>query len=191
MKKFFKENWKFLLFVLVGGLIGGYFVMGLAMMLTIEAIIAVFGYRFFYNFSIMALATFVGSIGIMLVLIKSRWWIKIVARLLAIDIWFLSLVLFSAVIHPLAGVFLVLALISISVALVKYSKKNGLLRHYIDDMENFKNYLRKHHDTIILGKDFQTYQPAIWAMDLEEDFKFDSPKEYNKLPIMSNVVKAF
>lgn len=26
MKKFFKENWKFLLFVLVGGLIGGYFV---------------------------------------------------------------------------------------------------------------------------------------------------------------------
>ena len=25
MKKFFKDNWKFLLFVLLGGLIGGYF----------------------------------------------------------------------------------------------------------------------------------------------------------------------
>ena len=25
MKKFFKDNWKFLLFVLIGGLIGGYF----------------------------------------------------------------------------------------------------------------------------------------------------------------------
>ena len=67
----------------------------------------------------------------------------------------------------------------------------GLLKQYIQDMGEFKGYLLKHHDNIVLGKDFLNYQSAIWSFDLEDEFVPVSNPEYNKLSVVKNIAKIW
>ena len=187
--KFLSKSLKAQIIRFQAKLLGGYFVMGVGLLLTTEAVMAGFEYRGLYDFGIMVLATLIGSVAIILCLLRLKKWLKAVVYFVSADILLLSLILFSAVISPLAGLFLVASLIVIGAALRKYSKRSGLVSHYIKDLENFKDYLLKHRDTILLGNDFRTYQPAIFVLDLETRFMSKDPKEYDKLSIMNNIAK--
>ena len=61
-----------------------------------------------------------------------------------------------------------------------YGQRNGLLKPYIKEAADLKNYLSKHHDNILLGKEIANQQPNILALDMEDEF-LSTNNEYNKL----------
>ena len=166
----------------------GYLLFSLAMLIVTEAFIAFFKIDSLYSFTVMVSASMACLAAICMWQFGKYRWLKFLARLIALDIIVISFIIFSAIINPLAGLLLIFAIAVIVISLGVYSKRLGLIKHYIQDIANFKEYLLKHHDSIILGRDFLNYQSAIWAFDLEKEFKLSDSKEYYKIPIMSNIL---
>ncbi len=167
----------------------GYLLLAGAMLFLIEAAIA----SFKLNVSYVLMVELGASVATLLAFALwfcGRKWLKVLARLLALDIIILSFIVLSAVVHPIAALILTFIPAVIIWALNVYGRRRGLIKQYIQDTANFKDYLVKHHDTIVLGKDFLNYQAAIWALDLEQDFIPTGQPEYNKLPIVANIVSG-
>ena len=116
-----------------------------------------------------------------------RRWLKIAARLFVLDIVGLGLIVLSAVIHPLAALLLLFSLAVIVAALHIYGRRLGLIKHYIQDIGRFRDYLVANHDNIVLGRDLVNYQPLIWALDLETDFVPVRGSERCKLQTAGNI----
>lgn len=169
----------------------GYLFFSLSMLVLTEAFIAAFKINPYYVFAVLVGTSFVCLGAIALWRCGCRRWLKIIARLFALDIICLCFIILSAVVHPLAAIFLIAALAVIVIALDVYSKRLGLIKHYIQDIGRLRDYLTKHHDNIVLGRDFLTYQAAIWALDLEDEFVPAGNPEYNKLPVVKNIVSSF
>lgn len=169
----------------------GYLLFSLAMLVLTELFISIFKINTIHTFIILLCSTLICLLGAFLWQIGKKLWQKITCKLLAIDIGVLSLVIMSAVIHPLAALLIIASILTIFIALGVYSKRLGLIREYIEDIESFKKHIIQHHDNIILGKSFLNHQAAIWAFDLENDFVPVGNPEYNKLPIMQNIIKCF
>ena len=169
----------------------GYLLFSLAMLVMTEAFIAMFKLNPWYVFAVMLTSSACCLAAIALWRCNCRRWLKVLARLFALDVICLGFVILSAVVHPLAALLLITSLAVIVVALDVYSRRLGLIKHYIRDIGNFKDYLLKHHDNIVLGRDFLNYQAAVWALDLEADFVPTNQPEYNKLPIVKNIASFF
>ena len=166
----------------------GYLLFSLGMLLTTEAFMAFFKLNSLYSFTVMFCASLACLAAIALWQFGHRRWLKVLARLFSLDIILTSFIIFAAVVHPLAGVLLISSIIAIVVALGVYSKRLGLIKHYIQEIADYRDYLLKHHDNIVLSRDFIKYQAAIWALDLENDFVLKGQPEYYKLGIMNNVL---
>lgn len=169
----------------------GYLLFSMAMLIATEAFIASFKINSLYSFTVMFCASIACLIAISLWQFGKHRWLKLLVRLMVLDIILVSFVIFSAVISPLAGLLIILAIVIIVISLGVYSKRLGLIKHYIQDIAKFKEYIQNHHDSIILGRDFLNYQAAIWIFDIEEEFKLSNDKEYNKLPIMTNILNLW
>ncbi len=168
----------------------GYLTLGLAMLVLTEAAIAFFKLNSAYVFGVELVASLAGLAAFAL-WFSGRRWLKILARFLALDIIIMAFIILAAVVHPLAALILTLVPAVIVWALNIYGRRLGLIKQYIRDVASFREYLEKHHDTIVLGKDFLTYQAAIWALDLEKDFTPTGHPEYNKLPIATNIAACW
>ncbi len=169
----------------------GYLLLSSLILFFVEAAVSAFSLNSLYVFKIVSLTTILCFIAILSFLIGKKIWVKIFIRFVSIIIIAISIVLYSAVISPIAAIFLILSMIVITTALSIYSRRLGLLKQYIQDMGEFKDYLLKNHDNIVLGKNFLNYQSVIWAFDLENDFVPVANPEYNKLPIVENIAKIW
>lgn len=168
----------------------GYLLFSLAMIMVTEAFMAFFKLNPLYSFVVMVCASLACLAAFAMWQLGQRKWSKILLRLLSLDILSISFIIFAAVVHPLAGMLLVTSVAAIVIALGIYSKRLGLIKHYVQDFANFKDYLIKHHDNIVLSRDFLNYQAAIWAFDLEQDFIPNGNPEYYKLGIAGNILSV-
>ena len=166
----------------------GYLFFSLAMLMVTEVFMAFFKLNSLYSFMVMATASLACLGALAMWYFGRKRWIKILVRLFSLDIILISFIVFAAVVHPLAGVLLIASTLAIVMALGVYSKRLGLIKHYIQDIANFKDYLLKHRDNIVISRDFLNYQSAIWAFDLEQDFVPKGTPEYYKLPAASAIL---
>ena len=166
----------------------GYLLFSLAMLIVTEAFMAFFKLNSLYSFTVMVCASLACLAAVALWQFGHRRFIKVLAKLFSLDIILTSFIIFAAVVHPLSGIIIIASITVIVVALGIYSKRLGLIKHYIKDFANYRDYLLKHHDNIVLSRDFINYQAAIWALDLENDFVPSGRQEYYKLRIMSNIL---
>lgn len=169
----------------------GYIMFSIAMLLLTEIFICSYKINALYVFSVLFITSLICLFGMFLSTIKTNKWLRVLTILISLTVAFLCLIIFSAVIHPLAALFLILTIITMVTAFARYSKQDGLIRQYIDEVASYGKFLMKHHDNIVLGKDFQKYQPAIWALDLEKEFILPQDNEQNKIPTMEFIVKQF
>lgn len=169
----------------------GYLLFSLGMLLVTEAFISFWAVDSLYTFSVLSGISMIGLGAVSLWRLPMPKWLKAFVFLAMVDIEVVCFVITSAVVHPAAALMLTAVPIVIVMALDVYSRRRGLIKHYIYEMADFKEYLKKHHDNIVLGKDFLTYQAAIWAFDMEKEFVPVGRPEYNKLPIVENVVALF
>ncbi len=169
----------------------GYLLFSLGMLLAAEGAIAFFAVDSLYTFGILTAVSLAGLGAMALSRIQMPKWLKVFVGLAVIDVEIFCFIVLSAVVHPITALILVLIPVIIIMALDVYSRRRGLIRHYIRETADLKEYLKKHHDTIVLGKSFLTYQAAIWALDMEKDFIPIGNPEYNKLPTVSDIAALF
>ncbi len=169
----------------------GYLMFGTAMLLLTEAFISALKYNFAQTFTILFLSSILSIVSIFLWYIGTQKLAKYIIRTIVVCFEFLLLVVMSAVIHPFAAILLLASAAIIVLAIGNYSQRFGLMKHYIKEAGNYRNYLLEHHDSIILGKGFINHQAAIWALDLSEEFKIAGDKEYYKIPVMQSIVDKY
>ncbi len=169
----------------------GYLIFGTAMLLSTEMFISGLKYNFSQTFTVLCLSSLLSISCIFLWYIGTKKWIKYLIRTFVVCFELLLLVIMSAVIHPFAAVLLLATAAIIVLAIGNYSQRFGLMKHYIKEAGNYRNYLLEHHDSIVLGKGFINHQAAIWALDLAEEFKVVGDKEYYKIPVMQSIIDKF
>lgn len=167
----------------------GYLFFSLSMLFVTELFISLLKIDSIYIFTVISAVTLVALGAVALWYCSCRRWLKVLARLFALDIVICCFIMMSAVINPFAVLFLLLAAVVIVFSLTVYSKRMGLIKHYIQEMSVFKQYLQEHHDNIVLGKNFLNYQAAIWAYDMEDEFVPSNSPEYWKLPVVKEIAR--
>ncbi len=168
-----------------------YVFMSIVMLLLTELFICSYKVSALYVFTVLTTTSFICFCMLYLSTLKFHKWLKILLMFFAVGISLISLVIFSAVVHPLAALFLVLSIIIMVVFFNIYSGPNGLVRQYVEEAASFKEFLIRHHENIVIGKDFQKYQPLIFALDLEGEFADAPTRDYNKLSLIERIIKLF
>lgn len=70
-----------------------------------------------------------------------------------------------------------------------YGKRSGLLKPYIDETAAQKEYLRRHKDSIMLGREIANRQANILVLDMENEFPADRKNEYYKLGTIIDMMR--
>lgn len=167
---------------------GGYALINLMMLLIIEAAIAYFKISSLYTFGVLAVCTII-NLAVMLLwnFAQSRWG-KIGVRMFIIDICLAGGTIMSTVTSPESAALLVITQGLIVTALNCYVSKFGLIKYYINNIAQYRDTIVKNSENIILGKNFATYQAAIWALDLSDDIVPIKKEEYYKIPTIKALV---
>jgi hypothetical protein len=169
----------------------GYFLLSLAMLLLTEYAIASFKVDTSRVFEVLALTTLMNFGAVSLWFYQGRRWLKYILRLVSVDVLVLGLILFAAVIEPISAVLLSVLIICIMKILQLYVRRQGLIRHYITDLQQQREHLLKQRDNIVLGKSFLNYQALIWAFNLEDDFIPVGEPEFYKIPIVKQIIQRY
>ena len=164
----------------------GYLLSGLAIVGLTEAFIAFLKIDSGYVFGVLCITSLICMAAIMLWNGAHRKWLKIISRLFAIDIIILCFIVFSAVVHFVAALFLIASLWGIATALNIYGRRLGLIKHYIQDTARFRDYLLENRDNLVLSRSAVNHQALIWALDLEKDFASVTGENY-KIPAMQTI----
>ena len=74
---------------------------------------------------------------------------------------------------------------------VKFFRSGSLFGNSARETEKQKEYLLKHKENILMGKEFANQQPMIFALDLEGEFKTpEALAEFNKFEAMNQLIKT-
>jgi len=168
----------------------GYVAISMAMLLFTEAFIAYFNINIGITFAVLSITSLICIGLIMLWNVNVPLWAKAIIRLIIIGAYMAGWIAMSLVITPKAAGILMIAEVMIAVAINFYDGRRGLLRYYIDDINTYRDSLKKNTDSITLGKNWLNHQANIWVLDLAEEIKPIKEEEYYKIPVIENLVNV-
>lgn len=169
---------------------GGYLFFSFGMLFLGELFIALAGLNSLQTFIVLAGATLLTAAGMILFTQTShRLWSSILLKAAGSLIIMLSVVAMAAVVSLWSIVFILLSLLAIRHYTAAYGQRNGLLKQHIEETSKLRDNLRKHRDSILLGREIANQQPIIWVLDMEDDFISEPANEYNKLNTMLAFLK--
>ena len=166
----------------------GYLLFNFAIMSVVWCGISAFKIDSFYTFVVLTINTFICCMGCVFWYLGYKKWQKIVAKCFSINLLVLNWVVYSAVVHPLAGLFLVAGVILVVYALKIYSGRTGLFRSYVQDIIRQKEYILANKDNISQSRWFLKYQPFIFVCDLEDEVKPVKIDDNYKVLIVKNII---
>ncbi len=169
----------------------GYIAISFAMLFLTEAFIAYFKISSGLTFTVLAIATLVSGVFLLLWNIHLPAWLKVIWRFFIIDICLLALFFMIGVVNIIAAIVLLISEIIIVTAIRFFARRSGLLSYYIKDLKDYRDNLLKNIDNITLGKNFINYQASIWVLDLSDDIVPLKEEEYYKIPIVKNIIRLF
>ena len=170
----------------------GYLFFSIGMLLLGEWFMASLQMNPSQKFAYLVIATAVMGAAMMLFKVSlpfkgGKWLLRGLSLLLIIP----SFVAMSAIISPWAAIAVVGALVTIMHFTAIYAQRNGLLKAQIDEAIKMKDYLRQHHDNIMLGRDILNYQGNILALDMADEFVPQHNNEFYKLDVMKSLLEKF
>lgn len=165
-----------------------YLLFSVAMMLVVWFSMAFFKIDTAYVFTVLSLTSVLTFLGAVLWYAGNKKWIKIVAKCLAINIFVLCLLIYSAIIHPLGALLVIWSIILTVHSIRLFSKRNGLINSYVQDILKQKEYLLENKDTIALSKGLINNQALIWICDLEDEIIPTNVNNNYKIPVMKNIM---
>ena len=167
----------------------GYLFFSLGMLFLGEFFIGLSGTDIWFSFSVLALSTMALSAG-MLIFMRTgqKLWSNILFKAAGSLIILPTVIIMAAVVSLWSILLIGLSLIAIGHYTTAYAQRNGLLKSHIADTAKLREYLRKHRDNIILGREIANQQPVIWVLDMEDEFLPEPAGEYNKLGTMKTLL---
>ena len=91
-------------------------------------------------------------------------------------------------VNPWAALAIFVSLLVIQFFTQRYSRRNGLLKGCIIEVENYKKHLLQHKENIVRGREFLNRQPLILALDLSDDFPPNEQiKDFYRLDIIKEI----
>lgn len=114
---------------------------------------------------------------------------NILAKAVGTALILLTSVIMASVISTTAVLLIFASLAAIFYFTTGNSKRNGLLKPYIDETVALKEHLRRHRDNILLGKEIANQQANILALDMEDEFCEDKKNEYYKLSAITDMIR--
>lgn len=167
----------------------GYLLFSLAMLLAAEGAAAFLQINSREVFYLLAGSTLFTAFCITLFNLpfKSRWisWpVKTVSSVLI----FIAFCLMCLAVNPWAALAIFVSLLVIQFFTQRYSRRNGLLKGCIIEVENYKKHLLQHKENIVRGREFLNRQPLILALDLSDDFPPNEQiKDFYRLDIIKEI----
>ena len=159
------------------------------MMLIVWSGIATFKIDSVYVFTVLIFTSLFCYMGTIFWYVNTNKWTKLIARYLSINIFFLSWVICSAVIHPFAAMLVICSIVLTGRFLKIFSERNGLIGAYIKDALLQKSLLEKNKNNISLSKGYIKHQPMILICDLEDEIKPSNIDVAYKIPVIKNIME--
>lgn len=119
---------------------------------------------------------------------KNKWLRRLIKMQVSV-LMFVAFCLMCLVISPWAALAIVTALLVMQFFTLRYSRRNGLVKGCIIEVENLKKYLSAHKEHIY-GKEFLARQPQIFALELDADFPPTAQiKDFYRIDCVKEIVK--
>lgn len=168
----------------------GYLFFSLGMVFIGEIFISLLATNSAMVFAVLTISTLGLAGGILLCTYPlKKLWSNILFKTIGSIILMFTIIIMAAVVSLWSIGLLIGSLLTIRHFTTAYGQRNGLLKKYINEIQQTKENLRKHHDNIILGREIANKQPKILALDLENDFIEANGNEYNKLSAIMQLLK--
>ena len=167
----------------------GYLFFSLGMLLVGISFIALMEINSWYIFSTLCGGTFMIGTGIFLFTRPLRNHVlSILTKALGVAIILLTSLCMAAIISLWCILFIFGGLLSIYYYTTAYTQRNRLLKSYIEDIVKQKEYIIKHRDNILIGREIISQQAYIWVLDMEDEFITTIKNEYNKLSTLKAMI---
>ena len=116
--------------------------------------------------------------------------LKYAVRILAAVIILFTLMVMAVYIHPVSAL-LILGMIYIIFAYTAiFAKRSGLLKANIKEAADYRDYLLRNRENLVLGRDFLSQQANILAFDIADDFKITpNIRDFYKLDIIRDLIR--
>ncbi len=112
------------------------------------------------------------------------------SKIFAIFIILFTMLMMSIYVHPLTTLFYLLMIYAIFAYTAIFAKRNGLIRNNIKEAQEYKSYLLRNVDNIVLGRDFLSQQAYIFAFEVSDKFPCNANiQDYYKLDIMAELTE--
>lgn len=112
------------------------------------------------------------------------------SKFFAIFIILFTMLMMSIYVHPLTTLFYVMMIYAIFAYTAIFAKRNGLIRNNIKEAQEYKSYLLRNADNIVLGRDFLSQQAYIFAFEVGDKFPCNpNIQDYYKLDVAAELIK--
>ena len=121
--------------------------------------------------------------------LKNKW-IRRALKLFAVILIALSILMMTVYVHFISALIIVAMIYTIFTYSKLFAKREGLIRHNIAEANNLMQKLKNNAEQIIIGYEFATQQPNIYALDADDKYNKSAQTEnVYKLDIIPEIIK--
>jgi hypothetical protein len=121
--------------------------------------------------------------------LKNKW-IRSALKLFAIILIALSILMMTVYVHFISALIIVAMIYTIFTYSKLFAKRDGLIRHNIAEANNLMQKLKNNAEQIIIGYEFATQQPNIYALEADDKYnKSTQTESVYKLDIIPEIIK--
>ena len=159
----------------------------LAMIFVVLYTIASFKINYLYSLGVLTIVSAVCLWGVYIWDKGNKKWKRFFVKYISISTVLTSFIIYSAIIHPMSALIIILSIILSVYSLKTYSKRNGVIRSYVSDANKQRVYLINNKESISMGKGFVNYQSLVYALDLEDEFVLTNDAGVCKIPTIKKI----
>lgn len=166
-----------------------YLLFSIGMLLVTEAAMAILTINSSQAFSILAACSITIAFYLWIIQTKFKYrWLGWLGKTFAVAIIIFSIIVMSAYIHFVSALMLAVSIYIIFAYTTIFAKRSGLIKANVKDAQQYREYLIRHADNIMLGRDFLNQQANIMALDATVYFTpKETIKDYYKLDLIAEL----
>lgn len=166
-----------------------YLLFSIGMLLITEAAMALLNINSGQAFSVLVSCSVTIAFYLWIIQTKFKYrWLSWIGKFFALAIIVFSVIVMSAYIHLVSAIMVAAAIYAIFAYTAIFAKRSGLIKANIRDAQQYRDYLIRNADNIMLGRDFLNQQANIMALDATEYFEpRDNIKDYYKLDLVEEL----
>jgi hypothetical protein len=121
--------------------------------------------------------------------LKNKW-IRRTLKLFAVILIAISILMMTVYVHFVSALIIVAMIYTIFTYSKLFAKRDGLIRHNIAEANNLMQKLKNNAEQIIIGYEFATQQPNIYALEADDKYNKSAQTEnVYKLDIIPEIIK--